>query len=526
MTNCSGKVYLVGAGPGKLDYLTLRGYQLIQSAEVIVYDALVDEQILELAPSNCLKLPVGKRGGKPSTPQGEINQLLVKYCLQNKQVVRLKGGDPLIFGRARPEVEALNQAGCNFELVPGISSALAAPLLSGIPLTDKDLSSVFAVFSAHKLDLLDWEALAKLDTLVILMGGRNLNQIVQKLLQQGKSTGFPIAIIRNCGRSQTQIWRGTLGNIVEQTKEISLSPAVIIIGEVVNLQPNFQSSKTQETNLLPLLGKTILVTRAAGQSSTFSALLQQQGAQVIEMPTLEIRPPSSWFDLDRAICSLKQPPSAIASLTDFHWLILTSSNGVEYFWRRLTEKGKDARALAGIKIAVVGKKTASALQKYGLTPDFIPPNFVADSLAENFPESLQSKKILFPRVETGGRPILVKELTSAGAEVVEVAAYESACPQAISPQAWDALQQQQIDIITFASSKTVANFNKLWQQALETHQLTNQSAQILKSVAIASIGPQTSQTCHNLFGRVDIEAQEYTLEGLTTAIVNWLGVSH
>jgi uroporphyrinogen III methyltransferase/synthase len=260
--------------------------------------------------------------------------------------------------------------------------------------------------------------------------------------------------------------------------------------------------------MLPLTGKTILVTRAAQQSSQFTKLLRSEGATVIEMPALEIRPPSSWEGLDRAI----------AHLGDFQWLILTSANGVEYFWERLVTLGKDARSLAGVKIAVVGQKTAASLKQKGLQPDFIPPDFVADSLIENFPESLAAQKVLFPRVETGGREVLVQELTARGAKVVEVAAYQSGCPVQISPEAWQALQQQAVDIVTFASSKTVQNFYQLVESACSSYpQITIES--LLKKVCIASIGPQTSATCRQLLGRVDVEAQEYTLEGLTKAIV-------
>ena len=506
MKESNGKVYLVGAGPGNIAYLTIRGQQLLSTAQVLIYDALVDSQLLELAPFNCLKLNVGKRGGCPSTSQKQINQLLVDYCLQGKQVVRLKSGDPFIFGRAGVEIQALKAAGCEFELIPGISSALAAPLLAGIPLTDKILSSCFVVLSAHNPKSLDWRALARIDTLVILMGGRSLEVIIEQLQMQGRSPLEPIAIVRNCGRFNQQIWTGTLANIVEQTNGISLSPAVIIIGKVVELGKKLTN---QQFSILPLTGKTILVTRAVEQSSQFTHLLQQQGAKVIEMPALEISPPSSWKDLDQAIANLNQ----------FNWLILTSANGVEYFLNRLSELGKDARALAEIKIAVVGKKTSAVLKQHSLQSDFIPPNFVADSLVANFPEPLANKKILFPRVETGGRKVLVKELTTQGAEVVEVAAYQSKCPVQITSLAWEVLQQKQVDIVTFASSKTVKNFRQLLESAIALNQETNFQS-FLENVSIASIGPQTSKTCNQLLGRVDIEAQEYTLDGLTEALVN------
>lgn len=490
-----GKVYLMGAGPGRLDYLTLRAKDLLAHAEVLVYDALIDQQILQWVPSSCLKVDVGKRGGLPSTKQETINQLLVNYCQEGKRVVRLKGGDPLIFGRVYPEMRSLHDARCDFELVPGITSALAAPLLAGIPLTDKDLGRCFAVLSGHDTNILDWSALAKIDTLVILMGGKSLSTIIEQLQAHGRSSTEPIAIIQNCSLVTQQIWTGTLADILNQTQGVSLSPSIIIIGQVVHLRIMPDS--------LPLSGQTILVTRAAEQSSQFTHLLLEQGANVVEMPALEIRPPSSWQELDHAIALLNQ----------FDWLILTSANGVEYFFNRLATLGKDSRALAGVKIAVVGKKTAAMLKQHGIQPDFIPPEYVADSLCDHFPERLERKKILFPRVETGGREILVKDLSQRGATVIEVAAYESGCPEKIDLQAWTALQQHKIDIITFASSKTVQNFYTL------IHQVSNSPLTLLENLCIASIGPQTSKACLELLGRVDLEAQEYTLEGLTDAII-------
>lgn len=258
---------------------------------------------------------------------------------------------------------------------------------------------------------------------------------------------------------------------------------------------------------LPLSGKTILVTRAAGQSSQFARSLQLQGATVIEMPTIEIVPPSSWDALD----------ATIARLNDFDWLILTSSNAVDYFFERLGSQLQDVRALAAIKIAVVGEKTALRLKQRGLQPDFIPPEFIADAMIVNFPESVDGKKILFPRVESGGRDVLVKAFTDRGAEVTEVPSYQSACPETAEPIAIAALQNHTVAVVTFASSKTVKHFCELLQRAIG-----DGWQQDLKSVAIASIGPQTSKTCRALLGRVDIEAQEFTLDGLTKAIMQWV----
>lgn len=496
-----GKVYLVGAGVGGEEYLTVSGKQLLKRAEVLIYDALVDESLLNLVPLSCLQICVGKRGGQVSTTQNEIDCLLVDYCLQGKQIVRLKSGDPLVFGRANKEIAALQQANCNYKLIPGISSTLAAPLLAEIPLTDKYLSSGYMVLSGHQPEF-DWSALTKIDTLVILMGGRSLPEIIDNLIRAGRSPEEPIAIIRYCGRPQQQVFWGTLSSILNLIADISLSPAVIVIGKVVNLSPRNPNSAM---NSLPLKNKTILVTRAAEQSSKFTTLLQQQGAEVVEMPALMITPPSDWEDLDRAISNLAR----------FQWLILTSANGVNYFFDRLYQLGYDSRALGNTKIAVVGRKTASELRKRQLNPDFVPPNYVADSMIEYFPKPIRGQRLLFPRVETGGRAMLVKELTSEGAEVVEVAAYQSQCPPQMDISVWKVLKNREIDIITFASSKTVRNFCQLLQPKLDSV-LTNHP--LLQQVCIASIGPQTSKTCRKLFGRVDLEATEYTLEGLTSAI--------
>ncbi|MBE9039843.1 uroporphyrinogen-III C-methyltransferase [Oscillatoriales cyanobacterium LEGE 11467] len=519
MSDSTGKVYLVGAGPGSVDYLTVRGKYLIGRADVLVYDALADDALLQWAPSNCLQLNVGKRGGQPSTPQAEIDRLLVKYGRQGKQVVRLKSGDPFIFGRCTGEIQALIAANCPFEVVPGISSVLAAPLLAGIPLTDPVLSRCFATLSGHDPAALDWEALARIDTLVVLMGGTHLATILGQLQRYGRSPQTPIAIVRWAGRPQQQIWTGTLGDILARTQGESLSPCAIVIGEVVGLRECLQSPYPIElpsmglgergdrssfdrgdTDHKPLMGQTILITRSVGQSSEFSDRLISAGATAMSMPTLEIVPPSSWQDLDRSI----------DRLDEFDWLVLTSANGVEAFFDRLFVGGKDARHLAHLKIAVVGKKTARSLQQHGLQPDLIPPNFVADSLVESFPSSVAGQRILFPRVESGGREVLVRQLNDRYARVVEVAAYESRCPKLIPPEPLAALQQNNIDIITFASSKTVKYFCQLIKGAARIS---------LEGVRIASIGPQTSQTCRELLGRVDVEATEYTMEGLYRSLL-------
>jgi uroporphyrinogen III methyltransferase/synthase len=539
-----GKVFIVGAGIGGVEFLTVRARDLICAAEVIISDALVDRTLLDLAPPQCNCIIAGKRGGQESIKQAEINQMLVDYCLQGKRVVRLKSGDPWIFGRSLPEISALQAANCVWEVVAGISSAIAAPMLSGIPLTEVEASSCFAVMTGHDLDRLPWDAIAQIPTLVILMGTNNLSGLLAKL-QQGKSGETKIAIIRWCGRPEQQVWTGTLTDIQSKLPKGSLSPSVMIIGEVVKFHEQFscpdrkllenyvlqdlasspvkstlastslsqrwlsdvEASVDLEKEKLPLQGKRILVTRAATQASQFTDLLTSQGFEVIEMPTLAIVPPSSWEMLDQAI----------ANLVNYDWLILTSANAVDSFFGRLRESGQDSRALHSLKVAVVGRKTSELLANYGILPDLLPTDFIADALVDAFLDSnhvLIGKKLLFPRVESGGREVLVEQLQQHGASVDAIPAYESGCPEAIDPVALAAIQDQKLNAIAFASSKTV----KYFCQLLDLVATKETWYSWIATVKIASIGPQTSKTCNELLGRVDCEALEYTLDGLAEAI--------
>jgi uroporphyrinogen III methyltransferase/synthase len=536
MVHSVGKVYFLGAGPGSALFLTIAGQALLNTADVVIYDALIDQKLLRLSSESCIYLCVGKRGHQPSTAQADINRLLVQYCRQGKQVIRLKSGDPMFFGRIASEISALQAADCAYEVWPGLSSAIAAPALAGIPLTDPDHSQMVTLVSAHDLTQLNWMVLAQSETLVILMGGRSLPDIVHRLQHQGRSRETPIAIIRWAGHPQQRLWQGTLDTIVAITEGESLSPTVMVIGEVVRLRDQLKipvmAGETFNDMMIhrahlnppmslhppspapPLVGKTILVTRAATQSGQFSDRLRGLGATVLEMAALEIVAPSSWEPLDRAI----------AQLQTFDWLILTSANGVEFFFQRLRELGQDSRALATVKVAVVGRKTAEVLQQQGIVPDFIPPNYVADALVEHFPggQNLQGLTCLFPRVESGGRETLTAELAVQGVHITEVAAYQSQCPKTVHPEVLDALQQARVDVITFASSKTVDHFCQLLQQAtgMEKNADAAPWRSWLAAVKIASIGPQTSRSCEKLLGRVDVEATEFTLDGLIQAMLD------
>ena len=503
MVATQGCVYLIGAGLGQLEFLSYRALQVLQQADTVLVDDLALSPILAQLPDRCEVIYVGKRGGQPSVPQCQTNQLAIERCHRGQTVVRLKSGDPGIFGRLVQEIRALNAAGCPYEVIPGLSSAIAGPLLAGIPLTETSLSRSVAIVTAHDLDLLDWSALVGMDTLILLMGTRTLPQICQRLLEAGKPPNTPIALIRNAGRPDCTVWAGQLSTFAATmtSRAGTLSPAAIVVGEVVKLRSEMLPDQGTEFSSPPLQGKTVLVTRANAQSGPLTDRLKKLGAAVVEMPTLEIVPPSDWEPLDRAI----------ASLDRFEWLVLASGNAVEAFFARLQASGKDSRGLQGVKVAVVGQKTAAALAAHGIRPDFVPPEFVADALVESLPVS-GGERLLFPRVESGGRPTLVNGLSRRGVEVVEVAAYQSRCPERIAPKPLTLIQQQQIDVLTFASSKTVVHFHQLLQTA---H--IPQSA--LQSAKIAAIGPKTAETCTQLLGRTDICAREYTLEGLVAAVV-------
>ncbi len=289
-----------------------------------------------------------------------------------------------------------------------------------------------------------------------------------------------MAVIRWASQPQQQIWQGTLLSMPQIVGAAQLSPCVIVIGEVVGLRDHLVSLAVPS---LPLSGKTILVTRSASQASQFSQMLVEKGARVIDLPALEIRPPMTWQPVDEAI----------SRLADFNWLILTSANGVNFFLDRLLHQGKDFRALASLKIAAVGTKTNAVLRQRGLTADFIPPTFVADALIEHFPTEPVGLNLLFPRVESGGRAVLVKEMTAKGAQVTEVAAYESACPEKMVPAAKLALENQLVDVITFASSKTVRHFARLMEQAFGDRWLTR--LEHVRSLLSAHKPLETANSC-------------------------------
>ncbi|MBW4699644.1 MAG: uroporphyrinogen-III C-methyltransferase [Aphanocapsa lilacina HA4352-LM1] len=495
-----GTVYLVGAGPAGAEYLTVRGRELLEQAEVVLYDDLADPDLLKLA-GRAQLIDVGKRAGRPGADQDEIGRLLVTHCRAGRRVVRLKAGDPLVFGRAAAELGALVAAGCDFEIVPGVSSALAACAFAGIPLTDRALGRHFCVMSGHEIGTLPWQHLAHIDTLVILMGTRQLEAIAEQLMDCGRPAAMPVAVIFWAGRPGQRTVVGTLEDIASRVAP-SGEPAVIVVGPVVRHRECFGWFERR-----PLFGRRILVTRAVDQAGGFSAQLEALGATVLEMPALVVTAPTRWEPLDQAI----------AQVAGYRWLLLTSANGVEAFFARLAHHGLDLRALGGVRVAAVGPKTAQAALAYGLVADFVPGRYVADGLLADFPDitGICGERVLFVRVESGGREAITEQFRRWGALVDEVAGYASGCPDSAEPGCVAALRAGWIDCVTFASAKTVRHFARL----LEGEDLES----LLRKIYISSIGPQTSVACREVLGRVDVEAKVFTLEGLAQAIVAKLG---
>ncbi|MEN9207123.1 MAG: uroporphyrinogen-III C-methyltransferase [Gloeomargarita sp. GMQP_bins_120] len=485
-------VWLVGAGPGAPEHLTQAAQQALAQAEVVVYDTLVDPRVLALIP------PQAQTYSVQGLSQEQINDLLISHYRQNRQVVRLKSGDPFIFGKATQELAALAAAGCRYHVVPGISTATGAATLAGIPLTDKDWGRSIGVITAHAPAQLDWAALARLDTLVCLMGTGQLEPIQTQLLHHGKPPDTPAALIHRAGQLGQTVWTGTLGTLGQQT---AAPPSVVVIGPGAGYQGLGQSR-------LPLAGKTILVTRAADGGSELAERLQRLGAQVVHLPLLVVTPPPDWTPLDQAL----------DHLATFNWLVLTSAHAVQFFWQRLWARGYDGRALAHLQIAVVGEKTAAYLQRQGLRADLVPREFVADALLESFPVDCRGMRVLFPRVASGGRQVLTAGLRARGAQVTEVAAYETVCPATVPLYITDALRHKHIHVLTFASAKTVAHFAQLLEQTAPGEWLS-----WIAPSLIAAIGPQTAQACQHYLQRVDVQAQEYTLDGLVQALVAYYG---
>jgi uroporphyrinogen III methyltransferase/synthase len=499
------KVYLVGAGPGDPGLITVKGRECIQNADVIIYDYLASPALLNDARKSAELIYVGKKGGDHTLSQHEINTLIVEKVKSGGIVCRLKGGDPFIFGRGGEEAEVLSKAGLPFEIVPGVTSAIAAAAYAGIPLTHRKLTSTLAFITGHEdpekeATGINWSSLANgIGTLVFFMGVKNLPHITRKLLDHGKSPATPVALIQWGTTSSQKTATGTLETIVERAKIAGIkAPAIIVIGDVVNLRKKLQWFEKR-----PLLGKRIVVTRARQQASDLVALLCDLGAECLEYPTIKIVPPLDPQPLRKAV----------ENLSAYDWIVFTSVNGVLYFFEELFSAGKDVRALGRMKTAAIGPATAGQLHEFGLTSDIVPKTYRAESVVEAFKdEPLKGKKILLPRAAEA-RPILPKELKKMGAEVDEIPAYETLKATEGAVDLVQQLEDRRIDLITFTSSSTVKNFKALLP--------SEKFKKLLQGVTVASIGPITSETAAALGFETHITAESYTIPGLVEAILQY-----
>ncbi|MFV9511084.1 uroporphyrinogen-III C-methyltransferase [Tepidibacillus sp. LV47] len=497
-----GKVFLVGAGPGDPKLITLRGKEAIEQADVIIYDRLAHPSLLKYAKKDAEKIYVGKRPDHHTFRQEEINQLLVEKALSGKIVTRLKGGDPAIFGRVGEEAESLAEHHIPFEIVPGITSAIAVPAYAGIPVTHRNYTSSIAIVTGHEDPTknesnIDWAKLSTATgTLIFLMGVSNLPIITKKLMENGRDENTPIALIRYGTRVEQKTVVGTLKDIVQRVEEAKLtSPAIIIIGEVVKLREKLQWFEKK-----PLFGKRVLVTRARSQASELSSLIQELGGEPVEFPVIKIVPPKDSEAFNRVIQQLEQ----------FDWVIFTSVNGVQSFFDKLKKMRVDIRKMAKARIAAIGPKTAQLLEEKSLIVDVLPQEFKAEGLLDSIKDQLQpGQKVLLPRADIA-RKILPEQLREKGLEVVEIDAYETVIDAENKDEILDLLKEKKIHIITFTSSSTVRNFVEAFKE--------EPIQELLEGVTLASIGPITTETATSLGLNVTVTADEYTIPGLVKAI--------
>ena len=496
-----GKVYLVGAGPGDPDLITQKALRCIAEADVIVYDRLVNAKLLDAASPNAEKIYVGKSPGKHSIEQADINHFLVRKARRGKCVVRLKGGDPFLFGRGGEEAEALAAERIHFEVVPGVTAATAVPAYAGIPVTHRGLASSLAIVTGHEDPTKEesrvrWNQLAtSADTIVLLMGLENLPQIAEQLISHGKSPATPVALVQDGTTPRQRTVVGTLEDIAHKAARSDLSPPVVaVIGSVVDLR-----AKLRWFDTLPLFGKTVLVTRARRQASRLSYLLAAQGAEVIELPTIEIKPTADYHTLDRAL----------ARLSEYDWIVFTSPNGVDAFFSRALIAGVDARALANTKLCAIGPATTEALAQHGLLVDYTPEEYVSEGIVRGLSDlGIEGKRMLLPRVE-GISPDLSRALAGHGAHVDQIPVYRTVRPSAVPSEARQRLADGRVDITTFTSSSTVRNLATIlgddWPSVNHT--------------TVACIGPVTAATATDLGLNVAVVAKQHTIPGLVHAIL-------
>ena len=499
----AGMVYLVGAGPGDYRLISIKAVDCLKMADVVVYDRLADDRILQWAPDDAEYIYVGKASSNHTMKQEDINQLLVDKAAEGKCVVRLKGGDPFVFGRGGEEGLLLQQNGLPFEIVPGITSAISVPAYAGIPVTHRAVATSFAVVTGHEdptkaKSNMRWEHLSTgVDTLVFLMGVANLPHITKKLIENGRPADTPAAVIRWGTKPEQRVLMTTVGTAAEDVAKAQLKPpAIFIVGEVVRLREKLQWFDEPKTH--PLFGKTVLVTRARSQASKLTARLEQLGAKVIETPAIRLEAPADGY---------KALDEAIARLADYQWLIFTSANGVERFFDRLLAAGRDARALGYAKLAAIGTATAEKLKQYGLMADVIPQEFRAEGIIEALKGKLPPHaKILLPRAQEA-REILPEKLRELGAAVDVAPAYQTVCGDVDGEALREQLAGGVIDLVTFTSSSTVRNLIQILG-----------SSALLQTVKTACIGPVTADTARQNGVEPDMVADTYTIDGLVETI--------
>jgi uroporphyrinogen III methyltransferase / synthase len=490
------KVYLVGAGPGDPDLITWKGRRVLEHADVVLFDHLASAALVALAPPEAERIYVGKKKALQAFTQEQICAMLIERARRGLTVVRLKGGDPFIFGRGGEEAEALADAGIAFEVVPGVTTPLGIAAYSGIPLTHREHTSVVTFVSGHDVGSIDWDRVGQAETLVIFMGLTTFGDIARELMARGRPSDTPAIAVRWGTRPDQETVAGTLATLPRLIEVHALKPpATIILGQVVRLH-----EKLDWYGRLPLFGKRIVVTRAKGQAETLSAKLHELGADVVELPTIQIRPASDYAPLDRAL----------ASLTCYDWLIFTSTNGVRFFLERLDRSGCDLRNMRA-RLCAIGPATRAALERVHLKVDLMGREYVAEGLvAALAPYDLAGKRVLLPRAAEA-RDLVPSELARRGAVVDVVEAYRTVVPETAAAEAREIFGgARRPDCITFTSSSTVKNF------------VAVAGVRSLEGVHAVSIGPITSGTAREAGIRVVAEAQPFTVDGLVNAIVQLL----
>ncbi|PIE69456.1 MAG: uroporphyrinogen-III C-methyltransferase [Deltaproteobacteria bacterium] len=501
-------VYLIGAGPGDPGLLTIKARDILGRADVVIYDYLANTIFLEYCRKEAELIYVGKQAGDHTLPQDKINELIVAKAREGKVVARLKGGDPYIFGRGAEEGEELLEAGIDFEVVPGVTSAVAAPAYAGIPLTHRSYASSVSFITGHEdptksESAHNWESLAKgTSTLVFFMGVKNLPHITGNLIQAGMDPATPAALVRWGTTCRHVSMTSTVEHIAQDAEQQGIKPpALLVVGKVVSLHDRLNFFEKR-----PLLGKGVVVTRARQQASGLVGLLGDMGACCYEFPTIRIKPLDDYAPVQEVI----------TALDTYDWLLFTSVNGVVHFWKQLRAAGKDARALGGKNIAAIGPATARELEARGLYADFVPEKYVAESVVEGLLElGIKDKRVLIPRARKA-REVLPEGLREAGCLVDVVPVYETVLAQEGKQDVLTGLEHGEIHCLTFTSSSTVDNFFSLVEPEVIQDYMR-------KGLVVAVIGPVTAKTLANYGLSASIQPKDYTVPALAEAVAHGLG---